>query len=146
MQHMFDVIASGNPKQWQSVLIDKANNLCFSGVSLPHGEWRMRERSYINQFVQMDGTPTGYLQRWIGQPPVLIRGPIAVVWGEYEFWINGEFSRCGVDTVNLVNIEGNWKIAHFMWTAEHDGCPHGYPKLLDRQPLMLHRPAEFLRH
>ena len=131
MQHTFDVIASGDPEQWQAILTDKAHNLSFSGVNLPLGEWRMRERAYKDRLVQMEGTPTGYLERWIGEPTVLIRGPIAVVWGEYEFWSDGEFSHCGVDTVNLAKIEGKWKIAHFMWTAEPDGCPDGYPRPLD---------------
>jgi hypothetical protein len=131
MQHTFNVIASGDPEQWQAILTDKAHNLSFSGVNLPQGEWRMRERAYKDRLAQLDGMPTDYLERWIGEPTVLIRGPIAVVWGEYEFWIDGEFSHCGVDTVNLAKIDGTWKIAHFMYTAEPEGCPDGYPRRLD---------------
>ena len=131
IQHTFDVIASGDPEQWQAILTDKAHHLSFSGVNMPPGDWRLREGAYKDRLVQMDGSPTGYLERWIGEPTVLNRGPIAVVWGEYEFWIEGEFSHCGVDTINLAKIEGQWKIAHFMWTAEADGCPDGYPKPLD---------------
>jgi hypothetical protein len=44
---------------------------------------------------------------------VLIRGPIAVVWGEYEFWTDGQFSHCGVDSVDFVKIDGTWKVANF---------------------------------
>jgi hypothetical protein len=131
MQHTFNVIASGDPEQWQAILTEKAHNLSFSGVNLPQGEWRMRERAYKDRLAQLDGMPTDYLERWIGEPTVLIRGPIAVVWGEYEFWIDGEFSHCGVDTVNLAKIDGTWKIAHFMYTAEPEGCPDGYPRRLD---------------
>lgn len=29
----------------------------------------------------------------------MIRGPIAVVWGEYEFFVNGQRNHCGVDSV-----------------------------------------------
>jgi hypothetical protein len=54
-----------------------------------------------------------------------MRGPIAVVWGEYEFWINNAFSHCGVDAINLVKLEGGWKIANWMWTVEEDGCSTG---------------------
>jgi hypothetical protein len=54
---------------------------------------------------------------------VLIRGPIAVVWGQYEFLIDGEFSHCGVDAADLVKVDGRWKVANFMWTVEKENCP-----------------------
>jgi hypothetical protein len=63
------------------------------------------------------------MERWTGEPTILIRGPIAVIWGEYEFWIDGEFSHCGVDSADLVKLEGEWKVANFMWTVERDDCP-----------------------
>jgi hypothetical protein len=47
------------------------------------------------------------------------------VWGEYEFWIDGAFSHCGVDAVDLVKIDGEWKVANFMWTVEKENCPTG---------------------
>ena len=53
----------------------------------------------------------------------MIGGPIAVVWGEYEFFINGERSHCGVDVADVVKLDGKWKIANFMWTVEPDACP-----------------------
>jgi hypothetical protein len=53
----------------------------------------------------------------------MIRGPIAVVWGEYEFWIDGKFSHCGVDSADLVKVDGDWKIANWMWTVERNDCP-----------------------
>ena len=34
-----------------------------------------------------------YAERWTSDPTVMIRGPIAVVWGEYELLIDREFSR-----------------------------------------------------
>jgi hypothetical protein len=65
------------------------------------------------------------VERWTGDPTVMIRGPIAVVWGEYEFMINGYFSHCGVDSIDLVKVDGDWKIANWMWTVEKKGCPTG---------------------
>ena len=69
--------------------------------------------------------PSGreYIERWTGEPTVLIRGPIAVVWGEYDFWMDGEFSHCGVDSIDLVKVDGQWKVANIMWTVERDNCP-----------------------
>jgi len=64
-----------------------------------------------------------YEERWTETPTILIRGPIAVIWGEYEFWIDGEFSHCGVDSADLVKVSGEWKVANFMWTVEKENCP-----------------------
>lgn len=46
-----------------------------------------------------------------------------MIWGEYEFWIDGEFSHCGVDSADLVKTDGEWKVANFMWTVEKTDCP-----------------------
>jgi len=53
----------------------------------------------------------------------LIRGPIGVVRGEYEYRVDGEFSHCGVDAIDVVKLDGAWKIASFTWTVEREDCP-----------------------
>jgi len=71
-----------------------------------------------------DGSHT-YLERWTNVPTVTIRDHIAVVWGEYEFFIDGKFSHCGVDAVDLAKVDGDWKIVNWMWTVEKSNCPTG---------------------
>jgi|TARA_B110000503_G_scaffold92768_1_gene139825 hypothetical protein len=46
---------------------------------------------------------------------VITEGNIASVWAPYDFYINGEFSHCGVDLFYLVRDE-DWKIAHYGYT------------------------------
>lgn len=55
-------------------------------------------------------------------PIVLIRGPIAVVWAPFEFWVNGETSHCGVNVMNFVKHDGQWKISNLTWTVEPNAC------------------------
>jgi hypothetical protein len=75
-----------------------------------------------NEALWSGETEHGHQERWTGDPTVMIRGPIAVVWGEYEYRINGEFSHCGVDSADVVKIDAEWKIANWMWTVETDHC------------------------
>ncbi len=94
----------------------------------PHPSGKPEElemRISNNEKFIADLEPDGheYVERWTEEPTVLIRGPIAVIWGEYEFWIDGEFSHCGVDSVDLVKVDGEWKVANFMWTVERENCP-----------------------
>ena len=55
-------------------------------------------------------------------PTVLMRGPLAVVWAPYEFWVNGKTSHCGVDVFDFVKVEGKWRVANAMWTVEAAAC------------------------
>ena len=124
MEKAFAAVHSNNPDDWRAIQLAEGTSLSFR----PLAEGRPEElelRMWSNEEFLADLKPDGhdYLERWTGEPTILIRGPIAVIWGEYEFWIDGEFSHCGVDSVDLVKIGGEWKIANFMWTVEKEGCP-----------------------
>lgn len=116
----FAAVASGDPDHWRPLLTDQARSLDF--LIEPDCAASPRERSYRDFLSTLKPDDRRLFERWLGEPTVLIRGPIAVVWGEYDFWIDGKFSHCGVDTVNLGKFDGEWKIAHFMWTVEREGC------------------------
>jgi len=53
---------------------------------------------------------------------LLISDHLAVFWAPYDFHIDGEFSHCGIDVLNLIKIDGEWKIGHAMWTIQRPGC------------------------
>lgn len=53
---------------------------------------------------------------------LLISNNLAVFWAPYDFHIDGEFSHCGIDVLNLIKIDGQWKIGHAMWTIQRPGC------------------------
>ena len=65
----------------------------------------------------------GVLLERIWDPEVKIRGPIANVWTPYDFWIDGKFSHCGIDSFDLIKVDGQWKISGIMYTVESDCKP-----------------------
>ena len=120
MDQVFAAVASGDPDDWRAIQLAEGTTLSFR----PDGEGGQAMRIESNEeAIQREPTNDVYLERWIGEPTVMIRGPIAVVWGEYEFFINGERNHCGVDVADVVKLDGEWKIANFMWTVEPEGCP-----------------------
>jgi steroid delta-isomerase-like uncharacterized protein len=124
MDKAFAAVRSGLPEDWRAIELTEGTTLSFRPlIGGEPGELEMRISS--NEEFIANEKPDGheYIERWTEEPTVLIRGPIAVVWGEYEFWIDGEFSHCGVDSADLVKIDGEWKIANFMWTVEKENCP-----------------------
>ncbi|HEY2017097.1 MAG TPA: hypothetical protein VGH38_26510 [Bryobacteraceae bacterium] len=100
--------------------------------------------------VRADGTTAAmphdrWLDRWgaskdtwlerIWNPKPLEHSPIAVVWAEYDFHLNGKFSHCGIDSFSLLKTATGWKIAYISDTRETTGCtpsPLGPPSSTPR--------------
>ncbi len=53
---------------------------------------------------------------------IKIDGPLAMAWTPYEFYFEGKFSHCGVDSFQLVRITGQWKIQYLIDTRRKQGC------------------------
>ena len=61
---------------------------------------------------------------------MLVTDHIAVFWAPYDFYIDGVFSHCGTDAVDLVKVDGEWKVGNSSWTVQKTGCtkhPEGPP-------------------
>nr|WP_317043111.1 nuclear transport factor 2 family protein [Cellulophaga lytica] len=53
---------------------------------------------------------------------IKIDGDMANAWTEYEFWLNGKFSHCGVNSFQLFKDNGEWKIIYLIDTRRKKGC------------------------
>jgi hypothetical protein len=53
---------------------------------------------------------------------IQVDGIMAHVWTPYEFWFNDEFSHCGVNSFQLFNDNGHWKIIYLIDTRRQEGC------------------------
>ena len=53
---------------------------------------------------------------------IQVDGNMANAWTPYEFWYNGEFSHCGVNSFQLFNDNGKWKIIYLIDTRRKEGC------------------------
>lgn len=76
-------------------------------------------RTFTNQ-EYLDGLPAEQqsVRERIWSPEVHVRGDIATVWTHYDFWIDGEFSHCGIDSFNLIKSGEGWRIAGGIYTVE----------------------------
>ena len=79
MDQAFAAVASGDPDDWRAIQLAEGTTLSFR----PDGKGGQSMRLENNeQAIQQAPTDDVYLERWIGEPTVMIRGSIAVVWGE----------------------------------------------------------------
>ncbi len=64
-------------------------------------------------------------QKWderISSYNIQIDGNMANAWTEYEFWLNDKFSHCGVNSFQLFNDGGKWKIIYLIDTRRTSSC------------------------
>ncbi len=47
---------------------------------------------------------------------------MANAWVGYEFWLNNEFSHCGINSFQMINFDGAWKIIYLIDTRGRAGC------------------------
>lgn len=53
---------------------------------------------------------------------IKIDGPLAIAWTPYKFYYEGKFSHCGVNSFQLVRMNGQWKIQYLIDTRRREGC------------------------
>lgn len=53
---------------------------------------------------------------------IKVDGNLAVVWTPYRFYYKKEFRHCGVNSFQLVRLQGSWKIQYIIDTRHKMGC------------------------
>lgn len=77
----------------------------------------------IRAFATSIGTLTkGDADERITFDAVHIDGALASVWTPYEFYFKSNFSHCGVNSFQLVRINGAWKIQYIIDTRRKEDC------------------------
>lgn len=111
--------------------MEAADNRRLSGLFLP-GTIVTSQRFAADGTVTLRRTPVvewidsqrvaGRIVERMWSPTILHRGPIAVVWTPYSLDIAGQRSHCGIDSFELVRVDGVWKIAGLSYTVEPRAC------------------------
>lgn len=77
----------------------------------------------IDNFIESVGKPhTEIYDEQIAFDVVRIDGDLAIAWTPYKFFIGKKFSHCGVNSFQLVKINGEWKIQYLIDTRRREGC------------------------
>ncbi|SNS57526.1 Putative lumazine-binding [Belliella buryatensis] len=53
---------------------------------------------------------------------IKIDGAMASAWTPYEFYVNDNFSHCGVNSFSLIKTPEGWKITYVIDTRNKEGC------------------------
>jgi hypothetical protein len=53
---------------------------------------------------------------------IRIDGPLAIVWAPYSFYYKGQLNHCGVDSFQMLLVNGVWKIQYLIDTRRKQPC------------------------
>ena len=58
---------------------------------------------------------------------VKVNGEMASVWAPYTFYLNGEISHCGINSIEMLFDAEGWKVTQLSDTRRQENCPdpHG---------------------
>lgn len=121
LEDTFKAVASRNPDDWRK--IQYAEGVAVPVIIDPEQGNRMRILSNEDTVSRMQPIDEVYLERWTEDPTILIDGPLAHVWGRYDFWIDGRFNHCGTNSIDLVKMDGTWKVVNVLCTMDKTHCP-----------------------
>ncbi|HVE61048.1 MAG TPA: nuclear transport factor 2 family protein [Chitinophagaceae bacterium] len=53
---------------------------------------------------------------------IKVDADLAIVWTPYQFFVDEKFSHCGVNSFQLVRLNGKWKIQYLIDTRRRQDC------------------------
>ncbi len=83
--------------------------------------------STVDRLVAAVGGSGRVLDERIWDWEVRVSEGAATVWSPYALYVDGEFSHCGIDAVQLAQLAGRWKIVQLMDTRRREGCERPAP-------------------
>jgi hypothetical protein len=102
---------------------------CFSETAIMQTFGKNKEGKTIittdtpGDFAKMVATiPKGAADEQIVFKDLKIDGDMAAVWTPFKLYFNGKFYSCGVNSIQLVRLNNEWKIQYILDTRRKTNC------------------------
>lgn len=102
-----------------------ADKLIFQTASKNKDQKDILNQGDIARFIKAIGSGRPVKDKWeerISSYTIKVDGNMANAWTEYEFWLDGNFSHCGVNSFQLFHDNGTWKIIYLIDTRRRSSC------------------------
>ena len=115
---LFEGMKNGDAAMLRSAFADSA--ILQTIARNKEGQTVIRSAS-LNEFADFVGKqPKGAADEQIQFETIKVDGPLAIVWTPYKFYYKGQFSHCGVNSFQLVRLNGAWKIQYIIDTRRKE--------------------------
>jgi len=120
VKQLFDGMKNSDAKMIRGAFADSA---ILQTIGRDKQEKMTIENDKVDEFAKLiSGLKKGAADEQIVFETIKIDGPLAIVWAPYKFYFDGQFSHCGVDSFQLVFINGQWKIQYLIDTRRKQPC------------------------
>ena len=94
----------------------------FSVMDMRDGPATIRSRS-VEGWLNAIGGSEGKWDEQVYDLGVMVDGHMASVWAPYTFYLDGEISHCGINSIELLKDAEGWKVTQLSDTRRSEGCP-----------------------
>jgi hypothetical protein len=91
-------------------------------TTLDGGDFATLGHAKVADFLSRVGTSQATLDEQILSIEIRMDGHMANAWTPYKFYVDENFSHCGVNSFQLINTDVGWKIVHIIDTRHKEGC------------------------
>lgn len=117
---MFIAMKSGDSSMLVSCFADSA--ILQTIAKSKTGKVSIRNEEISEFAKQIASLPKGDADERITYDVVKVDADLAIAWTPYQFYFKGNFSHCGVNSFQLVRLNGEWKIQYIIDTRRKDNC------------------------
>jgi len=87
------------------------------------GNTKLRDVEFVRFLKSIVSIPDSVsFKEVITKYTIKVDGPMANAWTDYQFWLGEEMSHCGVNSFQLMNQNGRWRIIYLIDTRRKDNC------------------------
>lgn len=120
IESLFDGMRAKNADQVSAAFTSEA--IMNTVISKPEGS-EVGSNSVADFAKRISTTPAEtQLDERILDYQIKVDGTMASAWTPYRFYVNGDFSHCGVNSFQLVKTAEGWKIVYIIDTRRKEPC------------------------
>lgn len=119
VERLFEGMRAADPEMVRGVLAPDAR---FAILSQRDGPVTVVVQT-VEGWVRSIGASGGKWDERVYDAEVRVDGPMASVWAPYTFYLDGEISHCGINSIELLRDAEGWKVTQISDTRRREGCP-----------------------
>jgi ketosteroid isomerase-like protein len=116
---VFDGMRAANPAMVSAVFAPDARFAVIRTRNMPPTIGAQDVSSWIGAI----GESNGDWDEQIYDMEVHVDGSMASAWAPYTFYLSGEISHCGINSIELLKDAEGWKVTQISDTRRTENCP-----------------------
>lgn len=117
---MFEGMKNSDTNVLRSVFAEAA--ILQTIVQSKEGKTQVRSEDVSGFVTSIGKLPKGSADERITFDVIKVDAALAIAWTPYKFYFNGQLYHCGVNSFQLVRLEGKWKIQYIIDTRRRENC------------------------